>query len=168
MANHPFLSKLKTVKAIALDVDGVLTDGSLIINEDGTEVRSMNIRDGYAIQLAAKKGIELCVISGGNSEGVKIRLHKLGVQTIFAGIIDKKDAFLHWLQQKKLKPEEVIYLGDDMLDIEVMKLAGIKCCPADACNEIIALCEYVSPLNGGKGCVRDVIEKTLKLQGKWE
>ena len=168
MANHPFLSKLKTVKAIAMDIDGVLTDGSLIINEDGTELRTMNIRDGYAIQLAVKKGIELCVITGGNSEGVKIRLHKLGVQTIFAGIENKKDAFLQWLHQKNLKHEEVIYLGDDMMDIEVMKLAGIKCCPADACHEIIAVCEYISPYSGGKGCVRDVIEKTLKLQGKWE
>lgn len=167
MANHPFLSKLKFVKAIAMDVDGVLTDGSLLIHEDGTELRSMNIRDGYAIQLAAKKGIELCVISGGNSEGVKIRMHKLGVQTIYTGIINKQEVFAQWLHHKSLKPDEVIYLGDDSLDVEAMKMAGVKCCPADACTEIISVCEYVSPFASGKGCVRDVIEKMLKLQGKW-
>lgn len=151
-----------------MDVDGVLTDGSLIINDDGMELRTMNIRDGYAIQLASKKGIELCVISGGDSEGVKIRLHKLGVQTIFAGVTNKKDVFFQWLQQKNLRSEEVIYLGDDMIDFEVMKLAGVKCCPADACMEVVSICEYVSPFKGGGGCVRDVIEKVLKLQMKWE
>ncbi len=168
MASHPFFSKLKNCKAIAMDVDGVLTDGSLFINEDGTELRAMSIRDGYAIQLAAKKGFELCVITGGNSEGVKIRLHKLGVQSIYSGIQNKKDTFLHWLQQKNLKPEEVAYIGDDMIDIEVMKLVGAKACPADACNELLSICEYVSPVNGGKGCVRDVIEKMLKLKLMWE
>ena len=168
MASHPFLSKLKNCKAIVMDVDGVLTDGSLIVQEDGAELRTMNSRDGYAIQLAAKKGIELCVITGGNSEGIKIRLHKLGVQSIYAGVQNKKDIFLTWLQQKNFKIEEVVYIGDDMMDIEVMKLAGIKCCPLDACNEIISICEYISPIEGGRGCVRDVIEKMLKLKGAWE
>ncbi len=168
MASHPLLSKLKSIKAIAMDVDGVLTDSSLLVHEDGTELRTMNIRDGYAIQLAVKKGLELCVITGADSEGVKIRLHKLGVQTIYTGVKNKKETFLHWLQIKNLKPEEVIYIGDDMIDVEAMKLAGIKCCPSDACSEILFISEYVSPFRGGKGCVRDVIEKVLKLQTKWE
>jgi len=168
MASHPFYSKLKNAKAIAMDVDGVLTDGSLLIHEDGTELRTMNIRDGYAIQLAAKKGIEMCVITGGNSEGVNIRLHKLGVQSIYSGVNNKRETLMSWIQQKNLKFEEVIYIGDDMMDVDAMKVAGIKCCPQDACNEIVSICEYISPISGGKGVLRDVIEKMLKLKGVWE
>lgn len=168
MANHPFLSRLKNVKAIVMDVDGVLTDNSLLVQNDGSELRIMNARDGYAIQLAAKKGLELCVITGGNSEGVNMRLHKLGVQSIFPAAENKSQTYLFWLNQKQIHSEDVMYIGDDMVDLEAMNLAGVRCCPADATSEIISISDYVSPFNGGKGCVRDVIEKVLKLQGKWE
>ena len=168
MASHPVLSRFRNVRAIVMDVDGVLTDNSLLVSNDGSELRTMNARDGYAIQLAAKKGLELCVITGGNSEGVNLRLHKLGVQSIFPGVTNKSQTYLFWLNQKHIPSENVIYIGDDMVDMEVMNLTGVPCCPADACSEIIAICEYISPSAGGKGCVRDIIEKVLKLQGKWE
>ncbi|HAP00374.1 MAG TPA: 3-deoxy-D-manno-octulosonate 8-phosphate phosphatase [Bacteroidetes bacterium] len=154
-------------KAVIMDVDGVLTDGSLLVNEDGKELRVMNIRDGYAIQLAAKSGIELCVISGGNSEGVETRLKRLGVQSIFMKAVNKKDIYEKWMKEKKFQSSEILFIGDDMPDLELMQHAGIKCCPADAIHELKEICNYISPFAGGRGCVRDILEKILKLNGKW-
>ena len=154
-------------KAVIMDVDGVLTDGSLLVNEDGKELRVMNIRDGYAIQLAAKSGIELCVISGGSSEGVETRLKRLGVQSIFMKAVNKKDIYEKWMKEKKFQSSEILFIGDDMPDLELMQHAGIKCCPADAIHELKEICNYISPFAGGRGCVRDILEKILKLNGKW-
>ncbi|MFN8247983.1 MAG: HAD-IIIA family hydrolase [Ferruginibacter sp.] len=162
------LTSLQKIKAFVLDVDGVLTDGSLLLLENGEMARRMNIKDGYALQLAVKKGYHILVISGGKSEAVKTRLQKLGVENVYMSVTDKKAVLLQYVQEHELRWEQVLYMGDDMPDLAVMQLAGLPCCPADAVPEIKAISHYISPLNGGYGCVRDVIEKVMKLNSDWE
>jgi 3-deoxy-D-manno-octulosonate 8-phosphate phosphatase (KDO 8-P phosphatase) len=161
------LATFKPVKLFALDVDGVLTDGSLLVMNDGQLVRRMNIKDGYALQLAVKKGYHVLVISGGNSDAVRIRLDKLGVKEIFMSVLNKKEVLQQYMQQYNIQKNEVLYMGDDMPDIGVMQMAGVPCCPADAVAEIKDICTYISPIKGGEGCVRDIIEKVLKLNAHW-
>ena len=161
------LALLKKIKLFVFDVDGVLTDGSIILLENGEQARQMNIKDGYALQLAIKHGYEIVVISGGNSTAVKTRLQKLGIQHIFLGISNKKELLLNFLKEHSFKKEEILYMGDDVPDLLPMKEAGVACAPADAVAEIRSMAHYISPLLGGKGCVRDVIEKVLKLNGHW-
>ncbi len=158
---------LKKVKLFVFDVDGVLTDGSIILLDNGEQARQMNIKDGYALQLAIKRGYEILIISGGNSNAVKIRLQKLGIQQIFLGVADKKDLLLNFITQHNFKVEEVLYMGDDIPDMLPMQQVGVSCAPADAVAEIKSIAHYISPVLGGKGCVRDVIEKVLKLNGHW-
>lgn len=161
------LSLLKNIKLFVFDVDGVLTDGSLILLDNGEMARQMNTKDGYALQLAIKHGYVILILSGGNSCAVKIRLQKLGIQHIFLGVPDKKNLFLNFIAEHRLKKEEVLYMGDDLPDLLPMKEAGVACAPADAVSEIKSIAHYISPALGGKGCVRDVIEKVLKLNGHW-
>jgi 3-deoxy-D-manno-octulosonate 8-phosphate phosphatase (KDO 8-P phosphatase) len=161
------LSLFKSIKLFVLDVDGVLTDGSLLVLNDGQMARSMNIKDGYALQLAIKKGYKILVISGGVSEAVKNRLEKLGISDISMNVVDKKDVLLSYVTGHGLNWPEVLYMGDDIPDMVPMQMAGLACCPFDAVPEIKALSHYISPLNGGKGCVRDVIEKVMKLNNDW-
>ena len=161
------LALLKNIKLFVFDVDGVLTDGSLILLDNGEMARQMNIKDGYALQLAIKHGYDILIISGGSSSAVKIRLQKLGIQHIFLGIIDKKNLLLNFVAEHCLKKEEILYMGDDLPDLLPMKEAGVACAPADAVPEIKSIAHYISPAFGGKGCVRDVIEKVLKLNGHW-
>ena len=161
------LALLKKIKLFVFDVDGVLTDGSIILLENGEQARQMNIKDGYALQLAIKHGYEIVVISGGNSTAVNTRLQKLGIQHIFLGISNKKELLLNFLKEHTFKKEEILYMGDDVPDLLPMKEAGVACAPADAVAEIRSMAHYISPLLGGKGCVRDVIEKVLKLNGHW-
>lgn len=161
------LAAFKPVKLFALDVDGVLTDGSLLLMNDGQMVRRMNIKDGYALQLAVKKGYHVLVISGGNSDAVKMRLDKLGVKDVFMSVLDKKEVLQQYMQQHNIQKNEVLYMGDDMPDLAVMQMAGLPCCPADAVAEIRDISNYISPVKGGEGCVRDVIEKVLKLNAHW-
>lgn len=167
------LTLFKQVKAFVFDIDGVMTNGQVLVlpdfNIDGKIVmaRSMHVRDGYAIQLAIKLGYPMAIISGGKESGAEKRLHFLGVKHIFMGIEDKVACFNQFISDFNLQKEEVLYMGDDIPDYEVMQLAGIKACPADAASEIKVIAQYQSPLKGGDGCVRDVIEKTLKLQDKW-
>lgn len=158
---------LKKVKLFVFDVDGVLTDGSIILLDNGEQARQMNIKDGYALQLAIKRGYEILIISGGNSNAVKIRLQNLGIQQIFLGVADKKDLLLNFITQHNFKVEEVLYMGDDIPDMLPMQQVGVSCAPADAVAEIKSIAHYISPVLGGKGCVRDVIEKVLKLNGHW-
>mgnify|MGYP000101875064 CR=1 FL=1 len=162
------LSNFKHIKAFVLDVDGVLTDGSLILLEDGQMARKMNIKDGYALQLAIKKGYFILVISGGSSDAVVMRLQKLGITDVFMKATDKKIMLHEFLLKHQLAAEQVLYMGDDIPDLEAMQLTGLPCCPADAVPEIKAISQYISPVNGGYGCVRDVIEKVLKLNGDWQ
>ncbi|SEA55310.1 3-deoxy-D-manno-octulosonate 8-phosphate phosphatase (KDO 8-P phosphatase) [Arachidicoccus rhizosphaerae] len=167
------LELFKQVKAFVFDIDGVMTDNSILLlpdfNIDGKIVmaRTMSVRDGYAIQLAVKLGYPVAVISGGKDTGAGKRLHDLGVKHVFMDVKDKVACFQAFINDFGLDPAGVLFMGDDIPDYELMQLVGIKTCPADACNEIKALAAYLSPVKGGAGCVRDVIEKTLKLQNNW-
>jgi len=127
----------------------------------------MNVRDGYAVKRAIKAGYRICIITGGSSEGVTTRLKGLGIKDIYTGISNKLDVFEEYAFANEIDTEGVLYMGDDIPDYEAMRLAGLPCCPQDAANEIIEICQYISPLKGGDGCVRDVIEKVMKLNGKW-
>ena len=161
------LNLFKQVKCLAFDVDGVLTDGSLLLLEDGQMARSMNTKDGYALQLAIKKGYQVIIISGAGTEGVKQRLQKLGITDIYFNAANKQQVLTAYLQTKKIPLQEVLFMGDDIPDYEAMKAAGLPCCPADAVPEIRSISKYIASLGGGKGCVREVIEKVLKLNGHW-
>ena len=162
------LEKFKAIKTFVFDVDGVLTDGTLLILNDGQMARQMNIKDGYALQLAIKKGYRVVIISGGTSDAVKERLERLGVQDCFLKIDNKKEKLIEYVTQHQLSWNEVLFMGDDIPDYIPMQLTGLPCCPADAASEIKQISHYISPLNGGKGCARDVIEKVLKLNGHWD
>jgi 3-deoxy-D-manno-octulosonate 8-phosphate phosphatase (KDO 8-P phosphatase) len=163
-----FLEKLKHIKAILLDVDGVLTNGILLLTESGEQLRQFNIKDGYALQLAVKRGLKLAALSGARSKGVEYRLKGLGIEDVFLGLDSKIEVYNKYLLENNLSPEQVLFVGDDMPDLQVMKLAGLAVCPADAIEEIKAISHYISPKNGGEGCVRDIIEKVLKIQNLWQ
>jgi|ERR1700761_325340 len=162
-----FLNKLKEITTFIFDVDGVLTDGSVFVTENGEQSRAFNIKDGYAIQLAVKCGYNVCVVSGSRSKSTLYRLNSLGVKDVYMGIHTKIEKVKIYFEERSISPETVMYMGDDIPELEVMKLVGLPVCPADAVEEIKAVSKYVSPCNGGKGCARDVIEKVLKIQGKW-
>ena len=162
------LSLFKSIKLFVLDVDGVLTDGNLLVLNDGQMARSMNIKDGYALQLAVKKGYRVVIISGGTSEAVRERLQRLGVKDCFLKIDNKKEKLIEYVSQHGLSWDEILFMGDDIPDYIPMQLTGLPCCPADAAPEIKQISHYISPIGGGKGCVRDVIEKVLKLNGHWD
>ena len=155
------------ITTLVFDVDGVLTDGSLLILPGGVMARRMNIKDGYALQLAVKKGYNVVVISGGNSPEVRDRLNKLGVAEVFMQITDKVSTLAEYLKSNNLGWHEVLYMGDDIPDLNLMKKAAVPCCPKDAVEEIRSVSKYISHLNGGYGCGRDVIEKVLKVRGHW-
>ncbi|WP_026899118.1 KdsC family phosphatase [Daejeonella oryzae] len=161
------LEKFKFIKAFVFDVDGVLTDGIVHVTESGEQLRQFNIKDGYALQLAIKRGFKIAVISGGHSQGVKIRLNGLGIDEVFLGADSKTEIYSEFLSKNSLSAEQVMYMGDDIPDLPPMQMAGIPVCPADAVSEIKEISLYISHRDGGKGCVRDVIEKVLKLQNKW-
>lgn len=162
------LSLFPPVRCFIFDVDGVMTDGSLLILENGEQLRRMSIRDGYALQLAVKKGYRLCILSGARQTGVQKRLQGLGIRDIFTGVENKKEKLDEYMKRHELERNAVLYMGDDLPDLEAMRLAGLPACPADAAPEIKAVCRYISPFGGGQGCVRDVIEKVLKLNHHWE
>lgn len=160
--------KFSKIKCLVFDVDGVLTDGSLLILDDGQMVRKMNIKDGYALQLAVKKGYQVVVISGGDCEAVRKRLAGLGVTEVFLKTENKKQLLQQYLQKKSIASEQVLFMGDDIPDYEVMQEVGLPCCPADAVAEIKNIAAYISSIKGGFGCVRDIIEKVLKQQNAWD
>jgi 3-deoxy-D-manno-octulosonate 8-phosphate phosphatase (KDO 8-P phosphatase) len=161
------LSLFKNIRLFVLDIDGVLTDGTLLLLNDGQMARSMNIKDGYALQLAIKKGYRILAISGGTSEAVKLRLEKLGITDVFIHVANKKEVLVRYTETHQISPQQVLYMGDDLPDMIPMQMAGLACCPSDAATEIRYIAHYVSPQKGGAGCVRDVIEKVLKLNGHW-
>jgi 3-deoxy-D-manno-octulosonate 8-phosphate phosphatase (KDO 8-P phosphatase) len=157
---------LSNVRAFAFDVDGVLTDGSLYLMQ-GEQYRVMNIRDGYALAAAIKADYRVFIISGGNSESVRTRLNGLGIEDVFLGVEDKVAVLKELMNKYTIKQEELLYMGDDLPDYEVIQYAGLRACPEDASPEIKDLCNYISPYNGGKGCVRDVIEQVLRSRMEW-
>lgn len=167
MTEVNFKTLLPKIKLMVFDVDGVLTDGSVHCFNDGAQVRVMNIKDGYALQLAIKKGIRILVISGGTSEAVTKRLNFLGITDIFMGVSHKLPVLQEFLIEHRISLSETLYMGDDIPDMECLKHVAAATCPADAAHDIKPICTYVSQLGGGKGCVRDVIEQVLRAQHKW-
>jgi 3-deoxy-D-manno-octulosonate 8-phosphate phosphatase (KDO 8-P phosphatase) len=161
------LTTFKPIKLFVLDVDGVLTNGTILLLDNGEQARTMNIKDGYAMQLAVKKGYHFLIISGGKSDAVVQRLQKLGVQHIEMGVHNKVEVLHKYLQQLGLHKEQVLMMGDDMPDIEAMQQVGVACAPADAVQEVKNIAHYISEKEGGNTCVRDVIEKVLKLNNHW-
>lgn len=149
------------------DFDGVMTDGAVWMYADKETVRAGNIKDGYAIQYAIKKGYIVTVISGATSLSIDNRMESLGAPKIYTGASNKLEVYRLFMKEHGLKREEVLYMGDDIPDYEVMKEAGVSCCPSDAATEIKEIADYISLYAGGQGCVRDVIEQTLRLHGKW-
>jgi len=162
-----YKQKLPKINTFIFDVDGVLTDGKLILMPTGEMVRTMHTKDGYAMQLAIKKGFRIVVITGGRDKMVEERLRYLGLTDIYSNVRDKFDCYQDLLFSYNLVPEEILYMGDDIPDMDVMKAVGLPCCPNDAVPEIREMCDYISLKNGGEGCVRDIIEQTLRSQGKW-
>jgi 3-deoxy-D-manno-octulosonate 8-phosphate phosphatase (KDO 8-P phosphatase) len=161
------LKLFKPIRAFVFDMDGVLTDGQLLVMPNGLMARRMNVKDGYAIQLAIKKQYMVVVISGGSSPEVVRRLNLLGVQNVLMEVKNKLDILKTIVNDLGFVREQVLYMGDDMPDLACLKMVGLPCCPADAVTEIVGASKYVSALNGGYGCVRDVIEKVLKLNDDW-
>lgn len=158
---------LKEINTFIFDVDGVFTNSIVYLMPGGAQVRTANVRDGYAVQLAIKKGYRIAIITGGSSPEVKQRFEALGVQDVFLASSNKVEVYEKYVRENRLKKENICYVGDDIPDWKVMHLVGLPACPADAAPEIKSFCNYISPKNGGEGCVRDVIEQTLRAQNKW-
>jgi 3-deoxy-D-manno-octulosonate 8-phosphate phosphatase (KDO 8-P phosphatase) len=162
-----YKEKLKEIKIFIFDVDGVFTDNIVYLTDDGNQMRTANVRDGYAVQLAVKKGLHIAIISGGKNEAVRKRFEMLGVKDIFLGSSEKLPIFQKLLNENGLTTSQVCYMGDDVPDYPIMKEVGLAVCPSDAIPEIKQIAHYISPLGGGKGCVRDILEQALKLNGMW-
>lgn len=158
---------LKKIKALAFDVDGVLSADVIPLHPSGEPMRTVNIKDGYAIQLAVKKGLHIAIITGGRTDAVRQRFAGLGITDLYLGSAVKIHDYRDFRDKYELADDEILYMGDDIPDIEVMRACGLPCCPKDAAPEAKAAARYISPANGGYGCGRDVIEQVLKVQGKW-
>jgi 3-deoxy-D-manno-octulosonate 8-phosphate phosphatase (KDO 8-P phosphatase) len=162
-----YKSLLNQITTFVFDVDGVLTDGGVLLFPGQEPVRRFHSKDGFAMQLAIKKGYRIAVITGGRSQAVKERLEMLGIKDIWLSASNKIEKLEELIYMYDLKREEMLYMGDDLPDYEAMMRSGVACTPADGAPELKAIADYVSPKAGGMGCVRDVIEQTLKVQGKW-
>ena len=158
---------LLQIKAMVFDVDGVLSPNCIPLHPSGEPMRMVNIKDGYALYLAAKCGYEMCIITGGDTEAVRKRFEKLGFRHIYMQSHIKKTDLTDFMDKTGLKPEEILYVGDDIPDYEVMQMVGLPACPADAAPEIKAISRYISPQKGGEGVGRDIVEQVMKAQGKW-
>lgn len=158
---------LPNITTLIFDVDGVLTNGMVTILPDGQLIRHMNTKDGFAMKSALLSGLRICIISGGKNEGVRKRLAGLGITDIYLGAHDKTKQYTELLDMYNLVPEEIMYMGDDVPDIPVMKKVGLACCPNDAVPDVQQTAKYISDKNGGEGCVRDIIEQIMRVQGKW-
>ena len=161
------IAPFSSIRHFVFDIDGVLTDGQLLISETGLPLRTMNIRDGYALQRAVKQGYKVSILSGATGDGLKVRLNRLGIEHIALGIQDKLTCYLEWMANDLVNPTETLYMGDDMPDVPVLSEVLLPCAPFDACADVLAVAQYVSPKAGGQGCVRDVIEKVMRLHGTW-
>ena len=161
------LEQFNKITTFVFDVDGVLTDGTVLVLENGLQARRMNIKDGFALQMAIKNGYRVLVVSGGNSPQVADRLEKLGITDVHMSVLDKGAFVSNYISQNNLRKEQVLFMGDDLPDLPAMAVVGLPVCPADAVSEVKDAVKYISHLNGGNACVRDVIEKVLKLNGKW-
>ena len=161
------LAEFKKITTFIFDIDGVLTDSTVLLVEGGLQARRMNIKDGLGLQMAIRNGFSVMAISGSFSEPVTQRLQKLGIGDVYMSVLDKKKFVEEYRAKNNLQWDEILYMADDLPDLALMKMVGLPCCPADAVPEILELSKYISPVNGGSGCVRDVIEKVLRVQDKW-
>jgi len=168
MEEKSYKEDLNHITTFIFDVDGVLTDGTVTITTSGELLRTMNIKDGYALKTAVENGYHVCIISGGSNEGVRKRLRTLGVTDIHLGVHDKVATMDEYLDVYNISREQVLYMGDDIPDMFAMQQVVMPCCPQDAVPDVKAISKYISHNKGGKGCVRDVIEQVLRVQGKWK
>jgi 3-deoxy-D-manno-octulosonate 8-phosphate phosphatase (KDO 8-P phosphatase) len=155
------------IDTFVFDVDGILTDNQLLVLESGEGVRSFNVKDGYILKYALGLGHRICIITGGKGVGLVKRLEGLGIYDIYLGVEEKGEVLKRWMKSHNVNPATTMYMGDDVPDLSAMRLVGLPCCPTDAVPEVIEMSRYVSPLKGGEGCVRDVMEKIFRVQGKW-
>ncbi len=165
MSNYKAL--LTEVTTFIFDYDGVMTDGRVILQHSDPPLRTANVKDGYVLQLAVKLGYNVVIISGGYSPSMENRFETLNIKDAFIGVRNKKEVFDKYIKERNINPKQVIYMGDDLPDLPVMKEVGVPVCPADAAEEIKNAALYISDKKGGEGCVRDIIEQVLKVQGKW-
>ncbi len=162
-----YREKLSKINTFIFDYDGVLTDCTVIIDSTGNALRRSNVKDGYALQLAVKKNYKVAVISGGYSDTIKMRMDSLNIKDVFMSVEKKIDRYEQYLTENNITDENVLFMGDDIPDYPLMQRAGVATCPADAAEEIKSLATYISHHKGGRGCVRDVIEQVMKVQGLW-
>lgn len=162
-----YKAQLKDIETFVFDIDGVFTDNIVYLTSDGEQMRTANVRDGYAVQLAVKKGLRIVILSGGKNEIVRKRFESLGVKDIFLGSSEKLPILEKYLSNNNISAEKVCYMGDDIPDLPVLHAVGLKTCPADAVPEIKEICDYISDRKGGHGCVRDILEQTLKIKNLW-
>ena len=158
---------LKKIKALVFDVDGVLSSETISLHPNGEPMRTVNIKDGYALQLAVKKGLRVAIITGAKTASVRQRYEGLGIQDVYLGCAVKIKTYDEFLAKYELKDEDVLYMGDDIPDYEIMTRVGCPCAPSDAAPEIKSVATYISHIKGGYGCGRDVVEQVLRAQGKW-
>ena len=162
-----YKEQLKDITTFVCDYDGVMTSGDVLVDANGVPLRSTNVKDGYALQLAARLGYNIAIITGGYSISIEKRMEMLGIKDVFVRSASKVGVLQKYMETKNLKPEQIIYMGDDIPDYPVMKMVGLPVCPADAVPEIKDISLYISHCGGGKGAVRDIIEQVLKAQDKW-
>ncbi|MDA7810239.1 HAD-IIIA family hydrolase [Flavobacteriaceae bacterium] len=162
-----YKEKLNKIKTFVFDVDGVFTDGKIMVDSEGNESRSFNTKDGIAVKLANDLGYNIAIITGANSEGIRARLNRLGIKNVYLSSVDKVKDLLDYSKKYNINLEKTVYMGDDLPDTFPMNLVELKSCPFDAAPEVREICDYISNKNGGEGCVRDIIEQTLKVQGNW-
>lgn len=165
--NTNYKTRLKSINTFVFDVDGVLTNGKVILEASGEMTRTMSTRDGYIIQVALKKGYNVCIITLGNSKMVENRMNYLGVMDVFSSVDNKLETLSSYCASKNINLENVLYMGDDMPDIDCIKASGIGTCPNDAVPEIREVADYISHVNGGEGSVREVMEQVLKINDDW-
>ena len=168
MNQESYKKRLTKISALVFDIDGVMTNGKVLITSKGEMLREMDTKDGYALRCAILENYKIGIISGGKNEGVRFRLKDLGVESIFLGQTEKESSFEEFRSKYKLENEEILYMGDDIPDLTIMKKVGVSACPNDAVSDVKAISDYVSHKKGGEGCVRDVVEQVLRVQGKWK
>lgn len=168
MQEKSYKEYLQDITTFIFDVDGVLTEGKVLVTNEGELLRSMSVKDGFALKMAVDFGYHICIITGGNNQGAKKRLEGLGIKDIYMECHHKTEAFKHYLKKNNIRAENVLYMGDDIPDIAPMKCVKLACSPQDAVPEVKEISDYVSHIDGGKGCVRDVIRQVMKVQGKWD
>lgn len=158
---------LRRIRGVAFDVDGVLSTSTIPLSPEGEPLRMVSTKDGYALQLAVKKGLEIAIITGGNTRSVAVRFESLGIKEIHLGSAHKLPVLTDWMERRGLSPDEVAFMGDDIPDLRCMRHVGLPCAPHDACWEVKETARYISRFAGGYGCARDLLEQILKAKGQW-